>query len=31
MPAPIGMDELLLAWVNHKMTRKPIVSYILKK
>lgn len=29
--APFGMDELLLAWVNHKIERKPIVSYILKK
>lgn len=31
MQAPLGMDELLLAWVNHKLERKPIVSYILKK
>jgi len=28
---PIGMDELLLAWANHKIERKPTVSYILKK
>jgi len=30
-PAPFGMDELLLAWVNHHIERKPIVSFILKK
>ncbi|MFM9947100.1 MAG: hypothetical protein ACKV1O_04105, partial [Saprospiraceae bacterium] len=31
LSAPFGMDELLLAWANHKIERKPIVSYILKK